>query len=330
MDCRTPAFVTLADIGIEGRPSKRLMVALKTIGCRHAHSASGGCTFCGFRNLTAKGRQVSGEDLLVQVDSALKTLARLEPDVNAVSEIDIYNSGSFLDCDEIPEMTARDILQRFSNPSIRKILIESRPEFISRQSLMRLKDAVGDRILEVGMGLETKNDEIRLGILNKGFTLSRFEEAASVMAGAGVHMLAYVLLKPQGLSEGEAVRDVLDTITYLENLGKRLSLTIKIALQPMFVPEHTALEELYRQGQYQPPRLWSVIEILKATRTVSMEIVVALSDEGISGGRTSQNCPRCTEEARRLIASFNITQDRSALDSFTCLCQGEWSVMVNH
>jgi len=327
MEYRKPAFVITASTRIEGAPSRRLMVALTTSGCSYARSPGGGCAFCGFRNLTAKGHPVGAEDIIAQFGHAMDMAESLEGGADPVEEIDLYNSGSFLDEDDVPFPAAEAIFRTIaSKPSLRKILIESRPEFVTggKEHLLALKRLAARQILTVGMGLETRRDDIRIKVLKKGFTLARFEEAAAILAATGVTLLAYVLLKPPGLAEGEAVKDVIDTIVYLEELGKKLHLQVKIALQPMFVAAHTPLEELYRQGTYTPPRLWSVIEVLRATRACPLEIEVALSDEGLAEGRVAQNCPLCTEKAREIIASFNATQQRERLDTFTCPCREQW------
>jgi radical SAM enzyme (TIGR01210 family) len=325
MEYRKPAFAITASTRIEGVPSRRLMVALTTSGCSYARSPGGGCAFCGFRNLTAKGDPVGAEDIIAQFGHAM--VESLEGGADPVEEIDLYNSGSFLDEADVPFPAAEAIFRKIaSKPSLRKILIESRPEFVigGKEHLLALKHMGAGKILTVGMGLETWRDDIRMDILKKGFTRARFEEAAAILAATGVTLLAYVLLKPPGFTEGEAINDVRDTITYLEELGRKLALPIKIALQPMFVPAHTPLEELYRQGTYTPPRLWSVIEVLRATRATPLEIEVALSDEGLAEGRVAENCSLCTEQARELIASFNEDQKRDAIDAFICPCRETW------
>jgi len=328
VDCKSPAFVNVTDTKVEGKPSKRLMIVLKTRGCVYATGPGGGCTFCGFRELTTKGAPVPGNDIVWQFKRALQPYDF--PRAN-ISEIDIYNSGSFLSNPEVPG-PARDMIFTIISeiPEIKKIFIESRPEFVwtEQADLKKLRNLVKGRILELGMGLETVHDEIRIKKLNKGFTLEQFREACQILAKNDVRLLAYVLLKPPGMSEGEAIRDAIDTIFYVEELGKSLDMKVKVALQPAFVPKNTPLEKLHEQGAYSPPALWSVFEVLRATFNVTIPIEVALSDEGLADGRVAANCGNCTEKAREILRQFNSTGDRSGLTALKCDCRTGWKELI--
>jgi archaeosine synthase beta-subunit len=327
MDLQSPAFVHITPTRIEGRSGKRLMIILVTRGCSHALGPTGGCVFCGFWELTAKGSPVSGMDLIAQFEKGLRTFNLKN---EGVTEIDIYNSGSFLNRMEIPSPVRDEIFARIDEmPDIRKVFIESRPEFIvtERETLQHLKKMLRDRILEVGVGLETKDDNLRES-LNKGFTRAKFEEACAVLSKLGINLLAYVLLKPPGLTEGQAIRDAIDTMYYLDELSKKLKLPIKVALQPTFVPPNTPLEDLYFEGSFAPPALWSVLEVLRGTFTLSLEVEVALSDETLAGGRVAYNCEYCTNQVKKIIAHFNATGDRRDFATLKCPCKVKWKERV--
>lgn len=328
MDFKSPAFVNVTETKIEGQPSKRLMIVLKTRGCVYATGPSGGCSFCGFKELTTKGAPVPGNDIVWQFKRAIQPYDFPRAHIG---EIDIYNSGSFLSNMEIPAPAREMIFTIISEiPEIKKIFIESRPEFIRSEQadLRKLRLLVKDRIVELGMGLETVHDEIRLKKLNKGFTLEQFREAAQILAKLDVRLLVYVLLKAPGMSEGEAVRDAIDTVFYVDELGKSLNMKVKVALQPTFVPKNTPIEKLYEQGSFVPPQLWSVFEVLRATFNVAVPIEVALSDEGLADGRVSKNCELCDNEAREILRHFNATGDRSRLTSLKCDCRAHWKEMI--
>ena len=38
----------MSPVSIDGEPSKRLMIVLRTKGCEYAKRTGGGCTVCGF------------------------------------------------------------------------------------------------------------------------------------------------------------------------------------------------------------------------------------------------------------------------------------------
>lgn len=324
MNLRLPALVHLAFTRVRGNPARRLMIVLRTRGCTHALRSHGGCTFCGFRELSAKGHRVAETDIIVQFQEGLRSYDLLQEEV---LEIDIYNSGSFLSRKEIPAQAGVQMFRIIARDSrILKVSVESRPEFIIREEILLagLRNIVKDKILEVGVGLETIRDDIRNEVLHKGFTLSEFRRACEILASHGVDLLSYVLLKPPGLSEGEAIQDTIDTISFLDQLRRSLPVNVKVALQPTFVPRDTPLEKLYLEGDFIPPRLWSVTEVLKETSSIPMEIEVGLSDEGLADGRTASNCELCSSEVLRALEAFNQTQDRGCITGLECPCRLQW------
>lgn len=324
MNTREPAHLHLASTRIRGNPARRLMLILRTRGCTHALRPGGGCRFCGFRELSTQGAPVSGNDILAQFEKGLGSYDMAKENVQ---EIDIYNSGSFLSSKEVPPPVREEIFEIMAeNPRIIKILIESRPEFIIGEEahLGKLRNMVKDKILEVGIGLETVRDDIRNEELNKGFMLADFVRASEVLAKYRLDLLAYVLLKPPCFSEVEAIRDAIDTIYFLQDLGQKLHINVKVALQPTFVARNTPLEDLYNQRTYTPPSLWSVVEVIRGTFNVPLEIEVALSDEGLAEGRVPHSCELCNEEMREALRTFNETQDRKILARLKCPCRLRW------
>lgn len=324
MDLKSPALLHIAFSRIRGNPSRRLMVVLRTRGCTYALRPQGGCLFCGFKELSAKGQPVSKIDIIAQFEKGMTTYNLVS---EKIQEIDIYNSGSFLSNKEVPAQARDEIFRVIAeNPHILKVLIESRPEFIIDEEihLSKLKNMVRDKILEMGIGLETASDDIRNNILHKGFKLSLFKKACEILASLKTDLLVYVLLKPPGFNEGDAIRDAIDTIYYLDNLRKDLEINIKVALQPTFVPRNTPLEKLYQDRVFFPPRLWSVIEVIRATFNLPIEIEIGLSDEGLSSGRVARNCDLCTHDVIQALKEFNQTQDRSFIAELKCPCKTRW------
>lgn len=328
MDLKSPALVHVAFTRIKGIPARRLMIMLRTRGCTHALRPMGGCLFCGFKELSAKGQPVSGMDIISQFETGLRLCDIKE---EKIQEIDIYNSGSFLCMKEIPIAAREEIFRIISeNSYITKVLIESRPEFIIGEEthLIRLRNMIKDKILEVGVGLETVRDDIRNDVLHKGFKTEEFVKACELLAKNRVDLLAYVLLKPPGFTEIQAVRDALDTIFFLDDLRKNLKINVKVALQPTFVPRNTLLEELYDRKEFTPPKLWSVIEVIRATFSIPLEIEIGLSDEGLAEGRVASNCELCTSEVLHALKVFNQTQDRRFITKLKCPCRLKWKEAI--
>jgi hypothetical protein len=246
-------------------------------------------------------------------------------DASGPSEIDIYCSGSFLNPNEIPTEAQTALIERIARePLVEKVLVESRPEYVSAEKLLELTRLLGNKRLEVGIGLESANEEIREKRIKKGFTLEQFEKAAADVANGGASMLTYVLLKPIDTGEAEAIIDAVETSKKVFELGLGLDLQVKIGLEPCFVGPDTALTLAHRQGRYRPPWLWSVIEVVKKIAPLG-PVLVGLSNEGLSTQESAHNCDRCTERVRGALAEFNSTQESTRLISLNCDCKKEWA-----
>ena len=96
------------------------------------------------------------EDLLSQLEQALSRY-KGEPFVK------IYTSGSFLDDNEVPPSVRRRFFEAFSG--CERILFESRPEFITPESLA---DVPGNTT--IALGLESSDPDVLARSVHKGFT----------------------------------------------------------------------------------------------------------------------------------------------------------------
>ncbi|MBI5546820.1 MAG: hypothetical protein HY901_23300, partial [Deltaproteobacteria bacterium] len=308
---REPAFVERTPVWLDGHQTGRLMVILRASGCGWARRPGGGCTNCGFHRLTTGGVPVSVEDLLAQFEAAVAGSS-----LDGVGELDLYNSGSFFADAEIPPAAREAMLARLSGTKVRRVLVESRPEFVKAEPLAAARRALGTFAeLEVGIGLESADDRVRDQLVNKGFGKPEFERAVAVLGEVGARLLVYVLVKPLGLSEREAIEDATSTARYVFDAARRCGVKgARIALQPVFVAPDTALEAEFLAGRYQPPSLWSVTEIVRRSHPLG-ELVIGLSDEGLEPKRVPGGCPACTDELRKALAEYNRVRDLSAVDA---------------
>jgi archaeosine synthase beta-subunit len=321
---RTPAAVELGRASVGGLAGERLVVVLRAPGCAYARR-TGGCTNCGFfLHLTTSGQPVSAAELADQLRAAL---AWAEPPVSAragsILELDLFCSGSFLSDEEIPPEARPALLALAAAalPSLRSIVVESRPELIGRATLGPLLAALrpSTDLLEVAIGLESADDRVRLDLVRKGFTLASFERAATALAEAGVGLVAYLLLKPMGLEEEAAVEDVLSSGCFLAALGRRLAARVRIALEPVFVPEGTPLGAELLAGRYRPPSLHSVVRAARdLALSTGLPVHVGLSGEGMPTARYPSGCAACTPRLREALARFNETQSILALEGTEC------------
>lgn len=300
--------------------SKRLILELPGGGCAW-YKASGGCTMCGFNQkldqLNSK-RKFSASDLtgLYEIAEALSSPFR--PEI-----VYVYNGGSFLNQKEIPQRAQLDICRLVSNnPGVYGLFVESRPEFVRPDTIVPLKKALGTKYLEIGIGLEAVSDKVREINIHKGFSRQDYEDAVQVLKKNNVRILTYVFLKPLGLSEKEAIEEAVKTIAYAFRSGSD-----EVSLSCAFIQEGTKLEKAYRNGEFRPPWLWSVIEVIKQTADLGPVRIGSFEDEPPPVA-IPFNCGRCDSAVVKEIERYNLHQKSGNFDEINCECQKEWKEVI--
>jgi radical SAM enzyme (TIGR01210 family) len=308
------AIRTEARVGhIENKPVARLVVFLRGTGCEWMERG-GGCTMCGFFKATA-GRLISAEEHMEQLRAALKPLKQ-----RTFPIICLYNDGSLLNEQEVPR-PALFAMARYvaSLAGTRRVVVESRAEFITREVVTELKKVLGPVELEIAIGLETANDSVRHLCINKGLALTGFEKAVERAASAGCRIRPLLLVKPPFLTESEAIHDVVATIDYLSELGVPAA-----DLEAMTIEEGTLVHRLWQAGRYELPWLWSIVEILESTGP-DYPVYVSPFSYSVGALDAPKNCPACTAETLETIfGSYNRFFDRSSLASLDCECRIDW------
>jgi radical SAM enzyme (TIGR01210 family) len=294
----------------------RLILNIPGRGCAW-FKASGGCTMCGFnRKLEEVNRRwkFSSSDLIGFFKIA-EILSRSEkPEL-----LYIYNGGSFLNENEIPLETQLAVAKAVRiHPTLKVLFVESRPEFINGERLSRFLEVLGPKKLEVGIGLEAVTNKVREEYIHKGFSLPAYEKAVEMSRSRGVRVLTYVFLKPLGLSEREAIEEAIRTIKYAFEAGSD-----EISLSCAFVQEGTKMEEVYMRGEFRPPWLWSIIEVVKRTAHLGPVRVGSFKDEPLPIA-IPHNCSRCSQRVEETLQKYNLTRQISTFNGLNCECREQW------
>ncbi|MGD0951758.1 MAG: archaeosine biosynthesis radical SAM protein RaSEA [Methanotrichaceae archaeon] len=300
LDPTRPVAVWSSQDLLNGQPVKSLTIILRTVGCRWNR-----CTMCGY---ASEGAPATAEDLMVQFNAAMKKLSGEDRVVK------IYTSGSFLDPLEMPEEARAKILEDLQSRGIEKLVIESRPEYITS---VRVEECLSSIKTEFAIGLETANDLIRQKIIRKGFTFQEFIDAAMTVHDMGGKVKAYLLLKPPFLSEGAAIRDAIYSAKAAGQHADILSLNL------CNIQRGTLVERLWERGEYRPPWLWSAVEVLK---NVSYPIIC--DPVGAGARRGPHNCGECDAAIAKAIRSHDLTQDPGIFNDLDCNCKVAWQKIV--
>ncbi len=291
-----------------------LTIILNTGGCRWARA--GGCTMCGYVAESVEGGTVEHEALMDQIQVCLDHEAREADEPGGL--IKIYTSGSFLDEREVPAETRKAIAETFGDRD--RIVLESLPDFVDHEKLTDFTEQ--GLAVDVAVGLETATDRVRHDCVNKYFDFSDFEAACAVAKDAGAGVKAYLLMKPPFLSEREARDDMIESV--------RRCATVEgchtVSMNPCNVQRYTMVNELFREGGYRPPWLWSVADVLE--QTADVDAIVISDPVGHGSDRGAHNCGECDDRVQKAIKDFDLRQDPSVFEQVDCECKRTWELVL--
>jgi len=304
------------------KPINRWVLLFPGSGCSWAKSEHGGCFMCGFKSrideITKDMRISPGE--LIEIYKVSKSMVSGETAEN----LTIYNGGSFLNNDEVPLEVQLEICEDVSSiPSIKVLFVESRPEFVTEEKISLLVSKLREKKLKVGLGLECVNDDIREKCVNKGLSKKDFEKAVMLLRDNGVKVLTYVFIKPLYITEREAILEAIRTTDYAFQVGSN-----EVTLEAALVQRGTRMEEVYREGDFRPPWLWSVIEVLKATYQLGIVNVGDFTDEPPPIA-TPYNCEKCSSKITSLFNRYKQSHEIDIFDNIDCDCKSSWREILD-
>ncbi len=292
-----------------------IFIILPTPGCAHALSESGGCTMCSYIADSPLEKVSSSE--LITIFKNLMERREIQPK----TVVKIFVSGSFLNEEELPKEARDEILKILNNEeNIEEVVVESRPEYVTDEVIQECCSLLPDKIFEVSIGLESSSDYIKKYKINKGFLNEDFERAINVIKSLKsdykITSKAYLFVKPILTSEKEAIEDAVASAKYAEEVG-----VDRISFCPATIHKGTLMELLWRRGSYQPPWIWSTLEIIKRVRS-SVKIPVIMDTSGFGTRRGPFNCKKCNKKFKNLIIESNLNQ--TIPEEFECECKDKW------
>jgi len=312
-DPREPTRVWLDEDNTPDGVYQSLTIILNTGGCRWARA--GGCTMCGYVAESVDGGSVAHEDLMAQIQHCLDHEAENADDLSGL--IKIYTSGSFLDEREVGAETRRAIAETFGDRE--RIVVESLPDFVDREKVGEFVEQGLET--DIAVGLETATDRVRRDCVNKYFDFADFEAAAAEAQAAGGGVKAYLLMKPPFLTESEAVTDMKRSVRKCAAVEGCHT----VSMNPCNVQRYTMVEELFHDGGYRPPWLWSVCDVLEST--ADEDVIVVSDPVGHGSDRGPHNCGECDDRAQRAIKDFDLRQDPSVFEQVSCECEATWDAV---
>src|SRR6266516_2786749 len=169
--------------------------------------------------------------------------------------------------------------------------------------------------LEIALGLESTNDRVLRFAVNKVWGLKEHAHAAQLAHATGATVKTYLLIKPPFLTEREAIEDAVRSGHEADPHSDTVS------FNPVNVQSRTIVDRLFRRGEYRPPWLWSVVDVLERTQDLKAHV----KSHPTAGGRArgAHNCGSCDRAVVNAIEEFSLGLRRDFRD-LSCSCQDVW------
>jgi hypothetical protein len=308
---------------LNGKKIKRVIFYLRSKGCEWSCTNGGGCFMCGHYFGTSKGKELPEHSLVNQFKAEYEKY-----NFENIPVICIYNAGSILNDNEIRNEQLFEILGIISkNPNIKRIVLESRPEFIEYELLSKISEICSNQTIEIGIGLETSNDFIRSRCINKGFTFEKYIQAVCrIKKFSNLKVLTYLTVKPIFLTIEEAKQDVINSIIQV------CEFTDIISLEPVSVQKNTLIEYLYQRNLYSIPKGWLIKDIVKELKKIEVLDKFELRIGGFEFFPAPElvinNCDKCNKRLYDAINYYNSTNKIDKLMELDCECRKEYDEEV--
>jgi radical SAM enzyme (TIGR01210 family) len=276
---------------------------------------TGGCIMCGFSGAAIEYSH--GQIIRPELLKAMYTIARESVRTQHPKMVSVFNGGSFLNPDEIPpEFQAFMALMVNNDPDISTLFLETRAEYVTDQNLKGILPYMKNKKLVLGIGLETISEKVRNVILRKGLELDVYKKAIKIAHELGAFTRTYILLKPPSLTEKEAISEAVMTIQTAFEAGSD-----EVSVEACFISPNTILERMYNEGNYSPPSLWSIIDVLKKTVKLGTVYLGKFTDTPppISVPRS---CPICEPTLLSILDDYRNSLDINTLNVLpNCDCR---------
>jgi hypothetical protein len=291
---------------LHGKVVDAWVIIFRTRGCYWARAS--GCSMCGYVNDVAQ--EVAPADILHQLDVVLGK-HESQPMVK------VYTSGNFFDDHEVsPEVRDR-VLEELGD-RCDKVIVETLSHLLRKEPVEEALTHVDE--LEIALGLESTNERVLRYSVNKVWGLKEHAHGATVAHEAGATVKTYLLVKPPFLTEREAIEDAVRSGHEADPYSDTIS------FNPVNVQSRTIVDRLFRRGEYRPPWLWSVVEVLERTRDLHAQV----KSHPTAGGmlRGAHNCGACDRTVVNAIEEFSLGLRRD-FEDLSCSCLDVWEAYAD-
>lgn len=193
------------------------------------------CTFCNQKTISGQTKQVTAKDVKETIEFYLKNFR----DDYKYVEVAFFG-GSFTGIEEEKQIELLEAAFEYvKNGKVNSIRISTRPDYITRDVLKRLKKY---RVKTIELGVQSTNDYI-LKKCKRGHSFADVEKASRMIRRRGF-ILGHQMMV--GLPDSTAL-DEFNTAKDLIKLKPKI-----VRIYPVLVIKGTELEKEYEEGEYIP------------------------------------------------------------------------------
>lgn len=204
------------------------------------------CIFCNQKSISGQKKNITKEEAKKTIDYFLENIK----DKDAKKEIAFFG-GSFTGIDvEKQDELLQIAYEYIENGQVDSIRISTRPDYINKEILKRLKKY---KVKTIELGVQSANDYV-LGRANRGHTFADVKKASKLIRWHGFNLGHQMMV---GLPESNRT-DEINTAKALIKLRPKM-----VRIYPVLVIKETRLEKEYNEGVYEPLPLVQAVETCK-------------------------------------------------------------------
>ena len=315
-DATEPATVyKTPEILPDGTPCTAATVIFRTRGCVWWWKS--GCTFCGYFNDVRD--DVTADDLFAQWEESKRRL----DDFEGCSMVKVYTSGTFFEDRENPPEWQEAILRETHERGL-DLVIEAQAQMCTPEKIAWVAERHPG--CTVAIGLEAYDDTVLRFHVNKGFSTKQWHRSIDMLRENGLRVKTYLLFKPPFMSEGDALQHTSRWISQVAPLSDDVS------VNPMNIQKRTIVERLFRNREYRPPWLWSLVEMLEQVHDDVSRAGARIIVHPTAGGRIrgAHNCGACDMDIVAAIERYSVSADIGEFAGLDCDCKRVWRTEVDN
>jgi len=220
-------------------------VNFQSVGCRF--DQTGSCIMCNYgtsKNLTSSEIINAFDEAFSKIELPIRTIL-------------LGTLGSIFDPLEMPRDALHSILKRLSGVNCQNVIFETHYTTVDYETIDIVKELLPGKNIEFEFGLESADQTILSGCLNKRFDLSYLDHVIQMAHKKQIEVTLNVILGAPFLSSNEQIHDTLNSISWAFNHNADFVVIFPVNIMPF-----TLLEYLYKNNQYQALSNWLLVELL--------------------------------------------------------------------